>query len=92
LYQPLSRSDIERVTLIMLNKLNTAIRKKHQLEIIITEDLVKAVARKGHSPQFGVRPLARVIQDDIETMIADALLGDVPRYQCLYINPENIQT
>lgn len=90
LYQPLSRANIEKVTLIMLNKLNKHIRKKHQLEIIITDDLIKAVAKKGHDPKFGVRPLARVIQDDIETFIADALLMDVPRYQCLFVDTEII--
>lgn len=91
LYQPLSRPDIEKVTLIMLNKLNKDLRKRHQLEVIITESLIKTIARKGHDPQFGVRPLARVIQDDIETFVADALLMDVPKNFCLYIDETKIK-
>lgn len=92
LYQPLDRHSIQRVTIIMLNALNKHIRKKHNLEILITPELVEVIARKGHHPQFGVRPLARVIQDDIETHIADQLLSEqVPEFLSLYINPESIE-
>jgi ATP-dependent Clp protease ATP-binding subunit ClpA len=76
----------------MLNKLNKHLRKKHNLEIVIGAELVEVIARKGHNPQFGVRPLARVIQDDIETYVADQLLSDkVPEYLCLFIDPELIE-
>lgn len=92
LYQPLNRIDIERVTVLMLSKLNQQLRKKNKLEVIITEELVKALARKGHDPQFGVRPLARVIQNDIETFVADVLLQDpTPFNLSLYIEPHTIE-
>ena len=91
LYQSLSRDEIEQVATIMLNTLNKHILKQHSLTIIVTDELVKVLARKGHNLKFGVRPLARVIQDDIETQIADVLLQDpTPRNLCLYINPSQI--
>ncbi|MCI5051083.1 MAG: AAA family ATPase [Candidatus Pacebacteria bacterium] len=92
LYQSLSRDEIKQVTMIMLNKLNKNIMKQHQLEVLITDELVNALARKGHTPQFGVRPLARVIQDYIETEIADVLLLEpVPFNLSLMINPEILE-
>lgn len=92
LYQSLSRENIQRVAIIMLQKLNKHIRKKHNLEIVITPELVEVIARKGHHPQFGVRPLARVIQDDIETFIADQLLSEsVPKFVCLFVDVERIE-
>ncbi|MCA9352980.1 ATP-dependent Clp protease ATP-binding subunit [Patescibacteria group bacterium] len=92
LYQSLKRPEIEEIATIMLNKLNTHILKQHNLEIIVTDELVKVLARKGHDPKFGIRPLARVIQDDIETQIADALLKDpTPKNLCLYIDPASIE-
>ena len=93
LYQSLNRQEIEEVTTILLNKLNKHISKQHSLEIIVTDELVKVLARKGHDPKFGVRPLARVIQDDIETQIADALLREPTPYNlCLYIDPSSIES
>jgi len=75
----------------MLNKLNRALIKQHSLEIIVTDELVKAVAKKGHDPKFGVRPLARVIQDDVQTQIADTLLLEPTPYNiCIYIDPLEI--
>ena len=92
LYESLSRDEIKRVTLIMLNKLNKHIMKQHNLEVLVTEELANALARKGHNPQFGVRPLARVIQDYIETEIADVLLSEpVPFNLSLIIDPEILE-
>lgn len=92
LYQSLSRDEIKQVTMIMLNTLNKHIMKQHSLEILVTDELVNALARKGHSPQFGVRPLARVIQDYIETEIADILLLEpVPTNLSLIIDPEILE-
>lgn len=79
LYQSLNRNSIEQVAEITLKKLNAHLIKKYGLQISITDELVKAIARKGHDPKFGVRPLERVIQDDIETYVADMLLrGTTP--------------
>jgi len=91
LYESLSRDEIKQITLIMLNKLNKHIMKQHRLEVLITDELVNALARKGHDPKFGVRPLARVIQDYIETEIADVLLLEpVPENLSLMIDPTTL--
>jgi ATP-dependent Clp protease ATP-binding subunit ClpA len=92
LYQSLGRAEIETVTKIMLDKLNRHLRKQYQLEVVLTDELIKVLARKGHDPKFGVRPLARVIKDDIETAVADELLKEqVPKNLCLFIDPDTIE-
>lgn len=92
LYESLSRDEIKQVTVIMLNTLNKHIRKQHNLEVLVTDELIDALARKGHNPQFGVRPLARVIQDYIETEIADVLLLEpVPTHLSLIIDPSILE-
>ncbi|MGB0925168.1 MAG: AAA family ATPase [Minisyncoccia bacterium] len=79
LYKALDRESIKKVTRIMLDSLNRHLHKKQNLMINITDDLVDVLARKGHDLKFGVRPLRRVIQDEIETQVADKLLmGDIP--------------
>jgi ATP-dependent Clp protease ATP-binding subunit ClpC len=91
LYRTLARSDIQKVTRIMLDKLNSHLLKKQKIQIVITDELINAIAKKGHDPQFGVRPLGRVIQDDVETYIADILLQDrIPENRMIEIPLGNI--
>ena len=93
LYRSLDRVQIASVTRLLLDELNRHIMKQHNLEVVVTDALVDALARKGHDPKFGVRPLARVIQDDIETRIADLLLSDpTPENLCLLIDPTTIES
>lgn len=92
LYQSLNRSEIEQVAGILLNKLNKHLLKQYRLTVIVTDQLIKVLARKGHDLKFGVRPLARVIKDDIETVVADALLREpTPEGLCLIIDPDSIE-
>jgi ATP-dependent Clp protease ATP-binding subunit ClpA len=92
LYESLSRDEIKQVTVIMLNTLNRHIMKQHQLEVLVTDELIDALARKGHDPQFGVRSLARVIQDYIEIIVADVLLLEpVPKNLSLIIDPSILE-
>jgi ATP-dependent Clp protease ATP-binding subunit ClpA len=39
-----------------------------------TEKVRIYLARKGHDPQYGARPLARVIQTEIKDKLADEIL------------------
>jgi ATP-dependent Clp protease ATP-binding subunit ClpA len=89
LYKPLDRESIKKVTRIMLEDLNRHLKKKQNLTITITEDLIDILARKGHDPKFGVRPLKRIIQDQVETAVADALLMDaIPENRVIDIHLE----
>ncbi len=91
LYRTLDRSGIEKVTILMLDSLNKQLRKKHNLEIIITAELVRALARRGHDTKFGVRPLKRLIQNSIETFIADKLLEEhPPQYLSLFFDVQHV--
>lgn len=92
LYRSLDRASIESVARLELNKLNIHLKKKYNLEIAITDELIKTIARKGHDPKFGVRPLDRVIQNEIETYVADILLlGNFPANRIIEIDPKNIE-
>ena len=40
-----------------------------------TEDLIEALAEKGYDPQFGARPVKRVIQKDVLNELSKQILG-----------------
>lgn len=90
LFKSLNRESIRTVTRIMLADLNKHLNKKQNLTINITEELIEVLARKGHNLKFGVRPLKRILQEEIETAVADALLMDsIPENRILDIHLED---
>ncbi len=72
-FKPLTLDAVTRIAWIMLHE-----EEKQLLEQGITfraEDVaVEKLAHDGYDPQFGARPLRRLIQDRIQTAIADLLL------------------
>ena len=86
LYKSLNRDSIKKVARIMLNDLNKHLMKKQNLSIYIDDNLVDVLAKKGHDLKFGVRPLRRIIQNEIETLVADKLLmDDIPENRVIHI-------
>lgn len=46
----------------------------------MSDEAVEELAQEGYDPQFGARPLRRVIQNKVDTALADVLLkGKVSR-------------
>ncbi len=45
-----------------------------KVQLSITDDARKWLAKKGFDPKMGARPMARVIQDEIKQILADELL------------------
>jgi ATP-dependent Clp protease ATP-binding subunit ClpC len=49
--------------------------QEHQLDLQITDEAKAWLAEKGYDPDFGARPLRRVIQNTIEDELAESLLS-----------------
>jgi ATP-dependent Clp protease ATP-binding subunit ClpB len=92
LYKALDRESIKKVTKLMMQDLNKHLEKKQNIVVDLNDELISALARKGHDLKFGVRPLARLIQDTVETQIADFLLrSEKPPYNiCIIIDADSI--
>lgn len=90
LYKALDRDSIKKVAKIMLHDLNEYLIKHQNLSIHITDELVDYLAKKGHDVKFGLRPLRRIIQDEIETQVADRLLErNIPENRIIDVVLEN---
>ncbi len=59
----------------MLKSLNQRLSGKG-FSLKITPELIKKVANQGYEPEFGARPMKRLIQDKIEDQIAQKLLKE----------------
>ena len=67
----------EKVVLMVVDKLLVALEVKLQPQkvVISVSDPARSwMAKKGYDPMFGARPMARTIQQEIETVLADEVL------------------
>ena len=74
MFTPLSESQIAEVVEIQMNVINKSL-KEQGLQIRLTPEAVKWVAHKGYDPQFGARPVKRVIQKQILNTLATELIS-----------------
>lgn len=72
-YKPLSREHLVQIARLMLEDLNKRL-KEREVSIKITDQLLDQVASLGFDPAFGARPMRRLIQDKIESPLAEKLL------------------
>ena len=74
IFHRLSQADIREIVKIQLTQLAGRVREKG-IELSWTEALVDHIAAAGYDPQFGARPLKRLIQKDLEDAMARAVLS-----------------
>jgi ATP-dependent Clp protease ATP-binding subunit ClpB len=73
-FHPLGREQIARIVEVQLETLRRRLGER-DIEVQLSQDALKLIGEAGYDPQFGARPLKRVIQQWIENPIARALLA-----------------
>jgi len=74
MFTPLNKEEIQQIVRLQLNGLIKMLKEK-DIQIEYTEDLVETLANKGFDPQFGARPVKRVIQRDILNQLSKEILS-----------------
>jgi len=74
LFKPLKLEEIEKIVDLQINELHHRLAEQ-RITLELTDAAKHFVARKGYDPVYGARPLKRLIQREIETPIARALLA-----------------
>ncbi len=72
-FHPLSEADLERIVTIQLERLRTRLAER-RIDLEVTPAAEAWLAHAGYDPDFGARPLRRVIQRQVEDALALALL------------------
>lgn len=49
---------------------------EHEMELILTEAARRAIAEAGYDPEYGARPLRRVIQNQIQDPLSEGMLAE----------------
>lgn len=72
-FDPLGHEEIERITQIMLGDVIKNLHGKH-LYMEYTPALADYLCRNGFSEKFGARPLRRLIEREVEDLVADSFI------------------
>jgi ATP-dependent Clp protease ATP-binding subunit ClpC len=74
IFRSLSKADIEQIVSLELDKVAERL-KEHNLTLAASKAALSALAEQGYDPEFGARPLRRVIQQRVEDPLSDRLLA-----------------
>ena len=77
MFTPLSKTDIKQIVSLQLKGL-TKMLAKQQITLDATGEAIDYIAKLGYDPQYGARPVKRVIQKEIlNNLSKDILSGKV---------------
>jgi ATP-dependent Clp protease ATP-binding subunit ClpB len=86
MFQPLLKDDIRGIITIQLNGLKELVAK-NGIELKFSEYAIDYLAENGFDPQFGARPLKRLIQKEIVNQLSKRILaGDIDKSQPVLID------
>ena len=73
-FRSLNHEDIRQIVDLEIGKLRDRMLESGY-DIQLTDEALDWLATSGYSPEYGARPLRRLIQQEVETPISDALLS-----------------
>jgi ATP-dependent Clp protease ATP-binding subunit ClpE len=82
-FQSLAKEDLLQIVDLLIEELRITLDEQ-EVQLEVTKKAKEKVAELGYHPAFGARPLRRVIQEQLEDKISDALL-DNPEINVLTI-------
>ena len=73
IFHQISREQMKNIVAIQLKRLQQRLAERH-ITVQLSDAARDFLASEGYDPQFGARPLKRVIQKEVENRIARAIL------------------
>ena len=74
-FRPLDLADLQRIVRLQLAELSGLLAEQH-LALEVDEAVVQSLVEQGYEPEYGARPLRRVVRRQIENPLATELLAE----------------
>src|SRR5690606_8095794 len=74
MFQPLTREDVMEIVKLQFIRLQNRLKEK-DIRITATDEALEWLALEGYDPQFGARPVKRVMQRDLMNELSKQLLS-----------------
>ena len=90
-FKPLSKENLLDIAGLMLKSLKDHLKEKG-IDFLITASLKEKIVELSYDPTFGARQMKRVVQDQVESVLAEALLsGELKRGDMVEIDPQEFK-
>jgi len=88
MFLPLTKAEIKKIGSLMLRKVKKNLMKQ-EITLEMSESAMDLMADLGYDPQFGARPLGRVIQKEIINELSKKVLsGDFSAGDTIYVGTD----
>ena len=88
MFQPLTKEEIKQIARLLLRKVEKNLAYQ-ELKIALTEDALDLLAELGYDPQFGARPLKRVIEKELVNELSRQVLsGAFTAGETIYVDAQ----
>ena len=74
MFTPLTKENIKKIVGLQLKGLSKMLSKQN-ITLDATDEAIKYLAEKGYDPQYGARPVKRVIQKDVLNTLSKEILS-----------------
>lgn len=74
MFTPLNKNEINQIVKLQLKRVSNMLAEK-DIEFEATDEAIEALTKKGYDPQFGARPVKRVIQREILNELSKEILA-----------------
>ena len=75
-FHMLTKDDLKEIVKIFLKSLDKRTNAQMHIKLDVSESAIEHIAESGFDKNYGVRPIRRAIQTQIEDLLADKLLSD----------------
>ncbi len=91
MFKPLTKKEIKEIVKLQFNHLNKLLAE-NSIQAELTDNAVNYLADKGYEPQFGARPIKRILQKEVINELAKEILADkIQKNSIIIIDVENKQ-
>ena len=88
-FHPLNYKQLAQIAKIFISNLNKRL-VKNGVSLKVTESALRYLIEKGYDPEYGARPLRRLIEQEIEDKIAEGMLsGEIEKGSVIVISARN---
>jgi ATP-dependent Clp protease ATP-binding subunit ClpB len=91
MFSPLRKDEIKQIVNLQINSVKRMLAH-NGIELDVTEDALNLLTDEGYDPEFGARPVKRVIQREILNQLSkDILAGNVDKDKSIEISANGSQ-
>jgi ATP-dependent Clp protease ATP-binding subunit ClpB len=89
MFRPLSKNDIRKIVLIQFELIKKRLIE-NDVKLDISENALDRLAKLGYDPQYGARPLKRVMQRELLNELSKQILsGKINKDDIIFVNVKN---